>query len=140
MLIYEHSFAGRRDSRPHASPERRHSRLQRQNTAYDESCLPPGVWGRRGSQPSALAPDGDDSGRKARRDSLSPDSASRSRRDSRAHLSPERSGEREISPVRRSRRGTLRRQSTSKAGRRHSHRSPESSRCVKLVSNFRFRL
>lgn len=55
-------------------------RLQRQNTAYDESCLPPGGWSRRGSQPTALSPDVDDPGRKARRDSLSPDSASRGRR------------------------------------------------------------
>lgn len=79
-------FLGRRDSRSHASPERKHSRLQRQNTAYDESCLPPGVWNRRGSQPQqpALSPDVDENGRKARRDSLSPDSASRGgRRDSR---------------------------------------------------------
>ncbi|KAJ8933134.1 hypothetical protein NQ314_014201 [Rhamnusium bicolor] len=122
---------GRRDSRSHASPERssKHSRLQRQNTAYDESCLPPGGWSRRGSQPTALSPDVDDTGRKARRDSLSPDSASRSRRDSRSHLSPDRSGERDISPVRRSRRGTLRRQSTSVAGRGHGHRSPDSSSC-----------
>lgn len=121
---------GRRDSRPHASPERstnKLSRLQRQNTAYDESCLPPGGWGRRGSQPTALSPDVDDTGRKARRDSLSPDSASRSRRDSRSHLSPDRSGERDISPVRRSRRGRLRRQSTSIAGR--GPRSPDSSSC-----------
>lgn len=74
---------GRRDSRTHASPERatnKLSRLQRQNTAYDESCLPPGGWSRRGSQPTALSPDVDDPGRKARRDSLSPDSASRGRR------------------------------------------------------------
>lgn len=38
---------GRRDSRSHASPERatnKLSRLQRQNTAYDESCLPPGLY------------------------------------------------------------------------------------------------
>ncbi|XP_022903403.1 uncharacterized protein [Onthophagus taurus] len=122
---------GRRDSRSHASPERssKLSRLQRQNTAYDESCLPPGGWNRRGSQPSALSPDVDDTGRKARRDSLSPDSASRSRRDSRSHLSPDRSGERELSPVRRtSRRGRLRRQSTSIA-RGHGHRSPDSSSC-----------
>lgn len=121
---------GRRDSRPHASPERttnKLSRLQRQNTAYDESCLPPGGWSRRGSQPTALSPDVDDTGRKARRDSLSPDSASRSRRDSRTHLSPDRSGERDISPVRRSRRGRLRRQSTSIAGR--GPRSPDSSSC-----------
>lgn len=121
---------GRRDSRSHASPERssKLSRLQRQNTAYDESCLPPGGWGRRGSQPTALSPDVDETGRKARRDSLSPDSASRSRRDSRSHLSPDRSGERELSPVRRSRRGRLRRQSTSIA-RGHGHRSPDSSSC-----------
>ncbi|XP_065159412.1 uncharacterized protein rsh isoform X3 [Atheta coriaria] len=117
---------GRRDSRSHASPERRNSRLQRQNTAYDESCLPPGGWGRRGSQPTALSPDVDDTGRKSRRDSLSPDSASRSRRDSRTHLSPDRSGERDISPMRRSSR-RLRRQSTSIAGR--GHRSPDSSSC-----------
>lgn len=123
---------GRRDSRTHASPERstnKLSRLQRQNTAYDESCLPPGGWGRRGSQPTALSPDVDDTGRKARRDSLSPDSASRSRRDSRSHLSPDRSGERDISPVRRTRRGRLRRQSTSVAGRGPGHRSPDSSSC-----------
>lgn len=121
---------GRRDSRSHASPERssKLSRLQRQNTAYDESCLPPGGWSRRGSQPTALSPDVDDTGRKARRDSLSPDSASRSRRDSRSHLSPDRSGERDISPVRRStRRGRLRRQSTSVA--KGPGRSPDSSSC-----------
>ncbi|KAL1506052.1 hypothetical protein ABEB36_005484 [Hypothenemus hampei] len=117
---------GRRDSRSHASPERRSSRLQRQNTAFDES-LPPGM-NRRGSQPIALSPDVDDTGRKARRDSLSPDSASRGRRDSRSHLSPDRSGERDISPVRRSRRNKLRRQSTSVAAR-HNHRSPDSSSC-----------
>ncbi|KAJ3658730.1 hypothetical protein Zmor_010454 [Zophobas morio] len=122
---------GRRDSRSHASPERssKLSRLQRQNTAYDESCLPPGGWSRRGSQPTALSPDVDDTGRKARRDSLSPDSASRGRRDSRSHLSPDRSGERDISPVRRTtRRGRLRRQSTSVA-RGPGHRSPDSSSC-----------
>ncbi|KYB27764.1 hypothetical protein TcasGA2_TC007720 [Tribolium castaneum] len=122
---------GRRDSRSHASPERssKLSRLQRQNTAYDESCLPPGGWSRRGSQPTALSPDVDDTGRKARRDSLSPDSASRSRRDSRSHLSPDRSGERDISPVRRTtRRGRLRRQSTSVA-RGGGPRSPDSSSC-----------
>ncbi|XP_030767315.1 uncharacterized protein LOC115891057 isoform X1 [Sitophilus oryzae] len=116
---------GRRDSRSHASPERRSSRLQRQNTAFDES-IPPGM-NRRGSQPTALSPDVDDTGRKARRDSLSPDSASRGRRDSRSHLSPDRSGERDISPVRRSRRNKLRRQSTSVVGR--NHRSPDSSSC-----------
>lgn len=86
-------------------------RLQRQATAYDESCLPLG-GSRRGSQP-ALSPDVDDVEGRARRDSLSPDSASRGRRDSRAHLSPDRSREREGSPRRRTR---LRRQSSS-AGR-----------------------
>lgn len=92
----------RRDSR--ASPERpRLQRLQRQATAFDESCLP---LGRRESQP-ALSPDGDDGERRARRDSLSPDSASKGRRDSRAHLSPDRSHERDGSPRRRSK---LRRQ------------------------------
>nr|XP_029736111.1 uncharacterized protein LOC115270914 [Aedes albopictus] len=66
----------RRDSR--VSPERaqRLLKLQRQATAYDESCLPPGGWSRRGSQP-ALSPDGEGPERQARRDSLSPDSASR---------------------------------------------------------------
>ncbi|CAG9823058.1 unnamed protein product [Phaedon cochleariae] len=122
---------GRRDSRTHSSPEQRHSRLQRQNTAYDESCLPPGGWtpkeSRRDSQTTALSPDVDESGRKARRDSLSPDSASKSRRDSRSRLSPDRSMEREISPVRRNRR-TPRRQSTT-VGRPHAHRSPDSSSC-----------
>lgn len=106
----------RRDSR--ASPERpRLQRLQRQATAFDESCLP--VSGsRRGSQP-ALSPDGDLSERRARRDSLSPDSASRGRRESRSHLSPDRNHDRENSPGRRSQ---LRRQSSS-AGR--SPRSPD---------------
>lgn len=66
----------RRDSR--ASPDRapRLSKLQRQATTYDESCLPPGGWGRRSSQPT-LSPDVEESERRARRDSLSPDSASR---------------------------------------------------------------
>lgn len=50
-------------------------RLQRQATAYDESCLPLG-GSRRGSQP-ALSPDVDDVEGRARRDSLSPDSASK---------------------------------------------------------------
>lgn len=111
----------RRDSR--ASPERpRLQRLQRQATAYDESCLPLG-GSRRGSQP-ALSPDGDEGERRARRDSLSPDSASKGgRRDSRAHLSPDRSHERDASPRRRTR---LRRQSSS-AGR--TPRSPDSSSC-----------
>ncbi|XP_062715563.1 uncharacterized protein LOC109401980 isoform X3 [Aedes albopictus] len=112
----------RRDSR--VSPERaqRLLKLQRQATAYDESCLPPGGWSRRGSQP-ALSPDGEGPERQARRDSLSPDSASRGRRDSRTHLSPDRSHEREGSP-RRGRR--LRRQSSSAA---RQPRSPESSSC-----------
>lgn len=119
----------RRDSRTHASPDRsKLSRLQRQNTAYDESCLPPGVWGRRESQPT-LSPDVDDTSRKARRDSLSPDSASRGRRDSRSHLSPDRSTERDVSPVRTTRRGRLRRQSTSITGGRGPGRSPDSSSC-----------
>lgn len=43
-------------------------RLQRQATAYDESCLPLG-GSRRGSQP-ALSPDVDDMEGRARRDSL----------------------------------------------------------------------
>ncbi|KAK9885705.1 hypothetical protein WA026_012470 [Henosepilachna vigintioctopunctata] len=121
----------RRDSRSHASPERasKLSRLQRQNTAYDESCLPPGGWNRRGSQPQALSPDVDDPIRKARRDSLSPDSASRGRRDSRSHLSPDRTGDRDISPVRRSRKGRLRRQSTSIARSGTAIKSPDSSSC-----------
>lgn len=115
--------ANRRDSR--ASPDRtpRLSRLQRQATAYDESCLPPGGWGtRRESQP-ALSPDGDENERRARRDSLSPDSASKGRRDSRSHLSPDRNHERDTSPRRRAR---LRRQSSSIA---RTSRSPDSSSC-----------
>lgn len=111
----------RRDSR--ASPERpRLQRLQRQATAFDESCAPLGAGNRRESQP-ALSPDGDEGERRARRDSLSPDSASRGRRDSRAHLSPDRSHEREGSPRRRSK---LRRQSSSAA---RTPRSPDSSSC-----------
>ncbi|XP_031776631.1 uncharacterized protein LOC100122885 isoform X2 [Nasonia vitripennis] len=100
-------------------------RLTRQATAIDESLPPPG---RRGSQPT-LSPDPDDGGRKARRDSLSPDSASYPRRrDSRSHLSPDRNAvdKRDISPIR-SRKGRLRRQSTSIAGR--PPRSPDSSSC-----------
>ncbi|XP_026675723.1 uncharacterized protein PB18E9.04c [Diaphorina citri] len=129
----------RRDSRGYAtSPERRttkdskYPRLPRQSTAIDESSLPSNVGGRRGSQPT-LSPDPEDTtGRKARRDSLSPDSAGygRNRRDSRTHLSPERNTDRDISPVGRTRRGKLRRQSTTIAGYRrgsHSPRSPESS-------------
>ncbi|XP_031635278.1 uncharacterized protein LOC116348425 isoform X2 [Contarinia nasturtii] len=116
----------RRDSR--VSPERpRLQRLQRQSTAYDESCPP--LASRRESQP-ALSPtglvgvDGDEGERRARRDSLSPDSASRSgRRDSRQHLSPDRSHDRDSSPRRRSK---VRRQSSSLA---RNTRSPESSSC-----------
>ncbi|XP_011642478.1 uncharacterized protein LOC105430558 [Pogonomyrmex barbatus] len=101
------------------------SRLTRQQAAIDES-MPPA--GRRGSQPT-LSPDpGDDGGRKARRDSLSPDSASYlRRRDSKSHLSPDRNvDKRDISPIRQ-RKGRLRRQSTSMAGR--PPRSPDSSSC-----------
>jgi hypothetical protein len=152
-LFLQVYYKGRRDSRSHASPERRPSakepspskfpRLPRQSTAIDESG--PGPWGRRGSQPT-LSPDlpaassssaaaaDDSSGRKARRDSLSPDSASytHGRRDSRSHLSPDRTGtDRDVSPVGRGRRGRLRRQSTSITGgagcRGMPPRSPESS-------------
>ncbi|XP_061400854.1 uncharacterized protein LOC133336590, partial [Musca vetustissima] len=112
----------RRDSKAGISPERapRLQRLQRQATAFDESCLPGGS--RRGSQP-ALSPDPPEEGqrRSSRRDSLSPDSASRGRRDSRTHLSPDRSHEREGSPHRRH---ALRRQSSSAA---RSSRSPDST-------------
>ncbi|XP_055856692.1 uncharacterized protein LOC129919732 isoform X1 [Episyrphus balteatus] len=114
----------RRDSKV-VSPEKtpRMQRLQRQATAFDESCIPGGN-SRRGSQP-ALSPDPpDDCERRARRDSLSPDSASRGRRDSKAHLSPDRSHEREGSPRRRTR--TLRRQSSSAV---RASRSPDSSSC-----------
>lgn len=93
-------YKSRRDSRAHASPERRpsgKSRLPRQSTAIDESPYVTsggsGPSSRRGSQPT-LSPDPaaltgsspDEGGRKARRDSLSPDSASlpRGRRDSRS--------------------------------------------------------
>ena len=117
--------ANRRDSKV-VSPERtpRLQRLQRQATAFDESCLPAGgVGARRDSQP-ALSPDPpEDSERRARRDSLSPDSASRGRRDSRSHLSPDRSHDRDGSPRRRTR---LRRQSSSAA---RGSRSPDSSSC-----------
>lgn len=113
----------RRDSR--ASPERpRLQRLQRQATAFDESCPPLGC--RRESQPALSptgCPDSEESERRARRDSLSPDSASRGRRDSRQHLSPDRSHDRDGSPRRRSK---VRRQSSS-AGR--NPRSPDSSSC-----------
>ncbi|XP_077280205.1 LOW QUALITY PROTEIN: rap GTPase activating protein radish [Temnothorax americanus] len=99
------------------------SRLIRQQAAIDES-MPP--TGRRGSQPT-LSPDPDDGGRKARRDSLSPDSASYPRRrDSKSHLSPDRTDKRDISPIGQ-RKGRLRRQSTSMAGR--PPRSPDSSSC-----------
>ncbi|KAL0114068.1 hypothetical protein PUN28_011408 [Cardiocondyla obscurior] len=102
------------------------SRLIRQHAAIDES-MPP--TGRRGSQPT-LAPDPEEGGRKARRDSLSPDSASYlRRRDSKSHLSPDRNvDKRDISPIRdRQRKSRLRRQSTSMAGR--PPRSPDSSSC-----------
>lgn len=100
----------RRESRSpdgRARDPKKFPRLPRQSTAIDESLPPP--TSRRESQPT-LSPDpgGNDSiGRKARRDSLSPDSAScgRSRRDSRSHLSPDRSADKEISPVGRTRRG-----------------------------------
>ncbi|KAL1397149.1 hypothetical protein pipiens_009979 [Culex pipiens pipiens] len=111
---------GRRDSTTQCGTKM--SRRDSRATTYDESCLPPGGWSRRSSQP-ALSPDGEGPERQARRDSLSPDSASRGRRDSRSHLSPDRSHEREGSP-RRSRR--LRRQSSSAA---RQPRSPESSSC-----------
>ncbi|KAL9885334.1 rap GTPase activating protein radish isoform 2-T2 [Glossina fuscipes fuscipes] len=102
----------RRDSKTGISPERgiRLQRLQRQATAFDESCIPGSI--RRDSQP-ALSPEPAENGqrRPSRRDSLSPDSATRNgRRDSRSHLSPERSHERDSSPHRRH---TLRRQSSS---------------------------
>lgn len=76
---------GRRDSTTQCNSRmnRRESRLQRQATAYDESCGPT-YTGRRESQPlqPALSPEGGPSGdsgasgsgeRQARRDSLSPD-------------------------------------------------------------------
>ncbi|KAG8226253.1 hypothetical protein J437_LFUL004810 [Ladona fulva] len=145
MQVY---YKGRRDSRSHSSPDRsggssgspKFPRLPRQSTAIDESTLPVGPWGRRGSQPSlspeaaltmgssgedAAGPGASAGSRKARRDSLSPDSAAkdnfaggrRGRRDSRTHLSPDRAGgsgeggPRDVSPRRR-----LRRQSTVTAG------------------------
>ncbi|XP_049795001.1 serine/arginine repetitive matrix protein 1-like [Schistocerca nitens] len=149
-------YKSRRDSRSHASPERRSSgkessgkfpRLPRQSTAVDESSLPPGPTLSPDLQPASDdgggGPPGPGAGRKARRDSLSPDSASysRGRRDSRTHLSPDRDREvsarhslcsaqflsissacpyvcrrRQVSPVGRTRRGRLRRQSTSITG------------------------
>lgn len=74
--------SGRRDSTTQCNSRmqhRRESRLQRQATAYDESCTP--SLSRRGSQPQqpALSPEGGQSEigslceRQARRDSLSPD-------------------------------------------------------------------
>lgn len=77
---FELPKSGRRDSTTQCSSRmnRRESRLQRQATAYDESCGP--TWSRRGSQPQqpALSPEGPSEGgslceRQARRDSLSPD-------------------------------------------------------------------
>lgn len=80
---FEVAKSGRRDSTTQCNSRmnRRESRLQRQATAYDESCAP--SWSRRGSQPGqqpALSPsEGGPSEvvslceRQARRDSLSPD-------------------------------------------------------------------
>lgn len=78
---YELAKTGRRDSTTQCNSRmnRRESRLQRQATAYDESCTP--SFSRRGSQPQqpALSPEGGPSEgtslceRQARRDSLSPD-------------------------------------------------------------------
>jgi hypothetical protein len=77
---YEIMKSGRRDSTTQCRINRRESRLQRQATAYDESCTP---WSRRGSQSQqpTLSPSGDAipsesislGERQARRDSLSPD-------------------------------------------------------------------
>lgn len=111
----------RRDSKAGISPERapRLQRLQRQATAFDESCLP-GGGSRRGSQP-ALSPDPPEEGerRTSRRDSLPGQRFTRrSSRFSDASL-PDRSHERDGSP----RRHTLRRQSSSAA---RSPRSPDS--------------
>ncbi|KAL7032949.1 hypothetical protein ACKWTF_007435 [Chironomus riparius] len=128
---YEIVKSGRRDSTTQCRINRRESRLQRQATAYDESCTP---WSRRGSQSqqTSLSPSGDAvptesinlCERQARRDSLSPDiNTSKSRRDSRSHLSPDRNNERDNSPRRRSK---LRRQSSSAP---RTSRSPDSSCC-----------
>ena len=78
---FEMPKSGRRDSTTQCNTRmnRRESRLQRQATAYDESCGP--TFSRRGSQPQqpALSPEGGPSEggslceRQARRDSLSPD-------------------------------------------------------------------
>ena len=134
------AYKGRRDSRPHLSPERppRLSRdaspklraLPRQSTAYEDGLPLPDS--RRGSRPF-LSPDAteiDGISRRFRRDSsLSPDSAAVE--GSRPHLSPEASdsNSRETSP-----RSRLRRQSTTAVdycgrGRRQSKspRSPDSS-------------
>ncbi|XP_063224698.1 uncharacterized protein LOC134532208 [Bacillus rossius redtenbacheri] len=107
-------YKARRDSSGKEPAPGKYPRLPRQATAVDDA-LPPGPWGRRGSQPT-LSPDPEDTpGRKARRDSLSPDSAR-----------PRPSPDRDPSPSRRARR--LRRQSTSIAGGyRGAPRSPESS-------------
>lgn len=77
---YEIAKSGRRDSTTQCRMNRRESRLQRQATAYDESCTP---WSRRGSQSQqpSLSPSADIVAsenvnlceRQARRDSLSPD-------------------------------------------------------------------
>lgn len=77
---YEIIKSGRRDSTTQCRISRRESRLQRQATAYDESCTP---WSRRGSQSQqpTLSPSGETAPsesvhseeRQARRDSLSPD-------------------------------------------------------------------
>ncbi|CAH1711684.1 unnamed protein product [Aphis gossypii] len=139
-----YSSRARRNSKPHVSPERRHSkdgisvgnklpRLQRQSTAIDETCMPSSLHcGRRSSQPT-LSADQDYSDRKTRRDSLSPDSAHYARRrDSRVSggLSPDRQG-RDVSPGRQRRRRNYRRQSTTMGGYNvrscQSSRSPDSS-------------
>jgi hypothetical protein len=92
---YEIMKSGRRDSTTQCRINRRESRLQRQATAYDESCTP-SSWSRRGSQSqqtTQVSPSGDNAPndattttttttttattslyeRQARRDSLSPD-------------------------------------------------------------------
>lgn len=79
---FEVPKSGRRDSTTQCNSRmnRRESRLQRQATAYDESCTP--SWSRRGSQPQQPALSPSEGGpvegvslceRQARRDSLSPD-------------------------------------------------------------------
>jgi hypothetical protein len=80
---YELIKTGRRDSTTQCRINRRESRLQRQATAYDDSCTP-SSWSRRGSQSqqtTQVSPSGDSAPnepvslceRQARRDSLSPD-------------------------------------------------------------------